>query len=190
MTFKSLHETPQIGLLYFFFNHANRRQTAEDVIRFLLRQLVNQFRTVPQRIELEYKKYENDPHKLMPTQGKWVKLFIDCLEEFVRLFFSRVFILLDAYDEFYHEESEMKERADLLSYMQQISSIKDVRLFITSRIQYRGLLAQEFSAPVAEIEVHVSDVDKYVVEQMQPRPLTPALKDKIKSTILNAYRGW
>jgi hypothetical protein len=185
----SLHDTPQIGVLYFFFTHANRRQTAEDVLRVLLKQLLIQLRTIPTSLEGEYRKYEKDPTSSI-RRNKYAQLFLDCAGEFVRLYSSRVFLLLDAYDEFNHDENERKERADLLSHMESFCSQGNIRLFITSRKQYRQELDDKFDAKVVEIEVDASDVDMYVTNRMEHELIAHGMKDAIKTAILKGYQGW
>lgn len=187
MIFNSLRKSPQIGILYFFFNHANRAQKSEDVIRVLLRQMVGQLEKIPDAINAEYFKYKTDPHKTMPSGDSYTKLLTACIDDFFKAYFNPVFILVDAYDEFKNAENERKERKVLLSCLRQLCLTDKTRILITTRPQYREELRIALPGQqIIDIEANPADVEKYLNQRIKHEPLSNELKDAIKATITEA----
>ena len=186
MIFNKLLDTPQIGILYFFFKVANRDQKANDVLRILLRQILEQLREPPAEVYAQYNKCQNSLHKSALTRRVYTTLFICCVEEFFNRYSNGVFILLDAYDEFKPEKEEERQREELLSSLREISSTGSTRLLITTRPQYGNVLQNKFKeVEVVEITTDHEDVEIYLNREMEHIPLNSFLKNDIKNAILS-----
>jgi NACHT domain len=184
--FHRLRENPRVGISYFFFNHSNREQTAEDVIRVLLRQVTAQLQTIPPEVLADYSKFQKDPHRLPPSRETFANLLKSCLDAFP----GSCFILLDAYDEFRNAKCEDREREGLRSFLAEISQMKRIRILITTRPHWRAELENVFAeAQVAEIRGDLKDVTRYLDSELQPRRhLNEGTKNLIRTKILEANR--
>jgi hypothetical protein len=183
--FHRLRENPSLGISYFVFNHFIRDQTAEDVIRFLLRQIVAQLPTVPANVCAEYSRFKQDPHKVMPKRDKFAALFKSSLDESAESFSCPSCILLDAYDEFRNDRHEEREREVLRSWLSDIARTSKAKILIMTRPHYSEELERNFAdAQVAEFKGDIMDVKRYLDNELQPRKLNDGTKDLIKTTIL------
>jgi len=191
MIFNRLRENPKLGISYFFFNHSNREETAENVIRVLLRQSVAQLPRIPGDVSAEYSRFINDPHRVMPSRKTLATLLISSLKEFSS---SPRFILLDAYDEFRNTSDEERQRTELCSLLSAICRSGLARILITTRPQCRQELKDALiGSQIAVVKGDSDDVEKYLDDQIMPlKRLNDELKANIKKTILDANRkeGW
>ena len=182
-----MREDPKLGIAYFFFNHSKRDETAENVIRVLLRQTVAQLRRIPGDVSAQYSRFVNDPHKVMPSLDTFASLLKSSLKEYSS---SPNFILIDAYDEFRNTGDEEGERNELCSTLSAISRSGSSRFLITTRPQCRQELQNTFAeSPIEVIKGDLADVEKYLDDQKQLNRLkNDELKANIKKTILDANR--
>ena len=191
MIFNRLRENPKLGISYFFFNHSNREETAENVIRVLLRQSVAQLRRIPEDVSTGYFRFINDPHRMMPSRNTFANLLKTSLKEFSS---SPSFILLDAYDEFRNSSDEEGQRTELCSSLCAIYRSGSTRILITTRPQCRQELKDTYSeSQIAVVKGDSADIEKYLDDRIQPlKRLNDELKANIKKTILDANReeGW
>jgi NACHT domain len=180
--------------LYFLFNHSNREQKAEDVIRILLKQLVKQLPIIPIDVENEYNRYQKDPHNVMPSQEKFQSLLNSSIQDYFARTSNRAFILIDAYDEFRNcPEEEESERTYLRSCLQQLCAADMARVFITTRPQHRDTMQETFpGAQMVEIHGDLKDIEKYLENRLQHFKAQPAMKERIKSAIMdeNQTEAW
>jgi len=185
--FNRLRENPTLGISYFFFDDSNRDETAENVIRALLRQILAQLRRIPRDVSAEYSRFKNDPDRMIRSRYTFASLLKSSLEE---LSSSPSFILLDAYDEFRNKDDEERQRAQLCSTLSAICRSTSAKILITTRPQCRHELKDVFSSSeIAVIKGDLIDVEKYLGDQIQlHKYLHDDLKANIKKTILDANR--
>ena len=187
--FHRLRQNPRLGTSYFFFNHSNRDQTAENVIRFLLRHAVAQLPTIPADVHAEYSRFKTDPHKIMANGKRFAGLLKSSLEEFANFSASPSFVLLDAYDEFCNSKSEDRERADLLFCLSEIFRTNKVKILISTRPHWCMELANTFKGcQVAEVKGDLKDVKQYLEHELEFRNLSDGTKDLIKTAIVEANK--
>lgn len=187
-------QTPQLGIIYFFFNHAEHEQTAENVIRVLLRRLLDQLGRIPDEVQKEYSRYQSDPHNQMPDQTTYGRLLKRSVADFSRLNGNRVFILMDAYDEFLSGKEEKVERAteERTALRECLSSLlietDYAKLLITTRPQYLKELQDTFpKSNIANIHGDEKDMRTYISSRLKRFPgLTDALKKCIMDKLLQA----
>ena len=183
--FHRLRGNPQLGLSYFVFNHSDRQQSAENVIRFLLRQIVAQLRSLPADVSAEYSKFKMDPHHIMPNKDKFQSLFKSSLQQLCTSRSSPSCILLDAYDEFRNDNGEERERAELQSFLSEISHAGTAKILITTRPHCSKELECAFDEPqIVEFRGELRDVEQYLDLQLQFSTLKPAIKDLIRKAML------
>ena len=68
--FHRLRLSPKVCLLCYFFNFSSQEQTAEDVIRILLKQALLQLPKIPSDVQAEYARYKRDPHNALQSREK------------------------------------------------------------------------------------------------------------------------
>ena len=196
--FNRLLKTPELGILYFFFNHSDREQTAENVIRVLLRQLLDQLGKIPNDVRNEYSRYKNDPHKIMPDRDKYANMLKGSIEEFFKAKQNRIFILVDAYDELLSSKEERlekvaAERVAVRSCLAKLTETENAKVLITTRSQHREELKQSFvESNIVHIHGDLKDMTIYLENRMEPLNLQDAMKVEIIETLLkkNEEEKW
>ena len=188
LIFHRLRQDPKLCVAYFFFNHSTRDETAETVIRALLRQVVAQSPKVPVDVTTEYSRYVNDPHKVPTSRAKLASLLKLSLEQFPS---SPRFILIDAYDEFRNTSEQGLQTGQLCSDLSEVCGKDLAKILITTRPQCRHELKDTFSdSQIAAVKGDLIDVEKYLDGQIQPlKYLHNDLKSNIKKTILDTNQG-
>lgn len=162
---------------------------AENVIRCLLKQVIAQLPIVPADVISAFSKFNNDPHKLLSSTDEVSILLKSSLDKFFQFHSSPCFILLDAYDEFRNDADEDSERAKLCSYLSEISSTNNAKIFITTRLHCRMELESSFpDAQVAELKGDLKDMRQYLDRKLQFLRLNGVTKNLIKTTILEANK--
>jgi hypothetical protein len=191
--FHRLRQNPRLRISYFVFNHSNKGETAENVIRFLLKAAVAQLPKVPDDVYNDYRAYERDPHKLPLETPRLESLLKSSLNELFNVTSSPSCILLDAYDEFsnVNVNAEKRERAELRNCLSEISRSQTTKIFITTRPHCISELQGDFIGPqVAEYKGDLVDVEHYLdVELLVRKDLTPNLKASIRITILETSKN-
>lgn len=168
--------------MFFYFDYNNpSSQTAEDVIRALLKQLVYQLDTIPGDVLRAYK--ESTKMGGQPKTKAFIELFLTC----TRLF-SKVYIFLDAYDECLE-----RERSLLAPFLQQLDAAETIFTYVTSREHLRGYLKEILSKAVdLEIRATPQDVKEYLAQKLaENRSLRNKsnLKKKIVEKITSSAEG-
>jgi NACHT domain len=170
----------------YFLNHANKEQTAKDIMRVYLRQILQQLDDFPDDVLAEYNKYKKSPVKSMPGASVYPRLLVSCVTRFFELYSNPVFILLDAYDELRNSQVE-KERADLLNALSLVLKTKKAKLIVTTRPQHREELGRNFpDTTTLEIKANLADIDNFLDQRMSHLPLNPLLKSNVKAAIIEA----
>jgi NACHT domain len=193
--FHRLRQNPTLHISYFVFNHATKNETAENVIRFLLKQALAQLPRCPDNVYDEYRRYKKDPHKVALDQSKLETLFKSSFNELSKAASSQICILLDAYDEFRHIDGdegegsanrEERERADLRNCLSEVSRLNSAKIFITTRPHCFSELESSFAdAQMVEYKGSRTDVERYLDDELSNvHKLAPTIKNLIRSTIL------
>jgi hypothetical protein len=155
---------------------------------------VRQFPQIPRVVENEYDGYKRDPHDLMPSQERFQILLKTLIQQYFDLSASRVFILIDAYDEFINTpKDEQHERACLLSFLKNLCSTGQTRVLVTTRPQYYGTIQAAFSdVGTAIIRGESIDIERYLEDRLDRINAAPSMKEKIKSAIMegNKTENW
>ncbi|GAA91491.1 ankyrin repeat-containing protein [Aspergillus luchuensis IFO 4308] len=152
------------GLAYIYCNfRCHHEQSVDDILASLIKQLCQRMSSLPEDIKTLYAQ-----HKKRQTRPK-----LDELSESLSVLlghFSRIFIVVDALDE-YSSRGEALRR--LLSELFRLQSNSTVSIFATSRhspwIQsaFEGCLQQEVSAATEDVEAylrgHMSDLSRAVL---------------------------
>lgn len=168
--------------MFFYFDYSNlSSQTAVDVIRALLKQLVYQLDTIPGDVLRAYK--ESTKMGGQPKTKAFIELFLTCSR-----LFSKVYIFLDAYDECLE-----RERSLLALFLQQLNAAQTIFTYVTSREHLRGYLKEIFSKAVdLEIRAAPQDVKEYLAQKLaENRSLRNKsdLKKKIVEKISSSAEG-
>ena len=157
------------------------------MVTSLLKQLVYQFMKIPSSLQSAYDKWDNNQRKRRPEENEFANIFTECTKEFSTVYRSPVFVLLDAYDECLEVE-----RVKLISHLKNFYK-SGVRLYITTRTQFRGELQNSFAgAKILEIKANEIDVEIYLRDQLSTRKknLEPKLKEMIIKTIKAGHQQW
>jgi hypothetical protein len=169
--------TSKTAVLFFYFDYTDpSARTAEAAISALLKQLVYQLGSLPKQLESIYDKSLMEGPTSKPQIDTFAELFIAFSAQF-----SKVFILIDAYDECLKEDRPL-----LNSWLQRFSESR-IRLFMTTRPHPRGLdlLAEKLQAVVSlEIKAKDDDVKRYVVEVLEKDPRAEDLHHDLKKKIV------
>jgi hypothetical protein len=186
--------SPEIAAAYFYFDHSIKDQTAENVIRSLLVQLVRRSPKTPEDVLNEYKKRNDRTLKM----EDYARLVIQCTKEFSKLFGSgRVFLLLDAYDEFLydpalHDQGNSlpalhDQRKKFIACLQEFSQA-GAKVLTTTRSQYRSEIAETLQTPnILEIIPEPADVERFLRIQLQRDKFSEDLKKEIQKALLTEY---
>jgi hypothetical protein len=184
--------TPRLGIIYFFFNHLDREQTAENVTRVLLRQLLQQLETIPKDIMSERSRYQKDTHRRMPDQAKYEDLLECSIDEFFEANQNRVFILVDAYDELLgrkevKREVASRERATVRTCLSKLTRSGHAKVLITTRLHFCPELQATFpTSKVAEVRGDLKDMTAFLNDRMQFLNLQESLKTEVINKLVTA----
>jgi len=155
---------------------------ATHAIRVMLRQLLEQLETIPEKVCTVYSR-DNKPG-VQTGPATYKDLLTSCISEFSKLHSSRVFVVVDAYDEFENEENERKERGEFRSVLTEIEKIGNSSIFITTRAECSRDLEETFSKPImVNMEVDIEDIEGYLNSQLEYQDLPPECQEKFKTII-------
>lgn len=114
----------KIAVVAFYFDCTNAtRRSARSVALGLLKQILYQSDTIPRQVEECYDQNEMLGSQAKPDMKQLLSLFIRCAESF-----SRVFVILDAFDEALETERHL-----VSDYLQSLAAIDRMRILIFSR---------------------------------------------------------
>jgi hypothetical protein len=168
--------TLKTAVLFFYFDYNDpSARTADAVVSALLKQLVYQLDSLPKQLESSYDQCLNNGLS---------KPEMDTLTDMLVAFssqFSKIFIVIDAYDECLEEERE------LLNPCLQRFSQSGINLFLTARPHPWSLdsLAERLPAvEFLEIKAEDDDVKIYVMEVLERNPQAKGLHRDLKKKIV------
>jgi hypothetical protein len=190
--YNRLLQTPQSGIIYFFFHHYDRPQTAESMIRALLRQILEKLDNIPEKVSSEYSQRKQGPSKNSPDLETYWSLLAYSIEEFFKMNKSRVFILVDAFDELLGPQKQqgraVRERAAVASSLFDIlKRTSCVKFLITTRQHHCQELQDMFpEAGIMEKWGSRDDMETFIKSQVEPFKFQTPLQDEIMGMLLQA----
>jgi len=175
---------PGVAIAYTYCNYQlQQTQRPEDLLSSLLKQLVQEQPAL--RIDVKDLCERHMTKGTRPSFDEIVKVFRSTVQ-----LYSRVFIIIDALDE-YHVSSEGQNR--LLSELFNLQVIAQVNLFATSRF-ISEITSQFEGCIVKEIRGQDDDVLSYVngrIPQLLRSQISkhPHVQDEIREAIVKAVHG-
>lgn len=192
----------RVGVVFYYFDYKKEGQTALDVVRCLLKQLVCHLVGLPSRdhaddesmksneeiekcyeyIKVAYYSWKNSSGS--PKLEDFLKLFIASTKPF-----SSVFIVLDAYD-----ESLEHERSGLIKELSRFSE-SGLRQLITTRPHLLDDKVKKAlnvaDVDIVEIQAQRDDVEKYLTKELDKNvdDVDPELRDTIVRKITSSVQG-
>ncbi|PYH66772.1 uncharacterized protein BO88DRAFT_392289 [Aspergillus vadensis CBS 113365] len=172
-----------VGLAYIYCNfRRHHEQSVDNILASLIKQLCQRMSSLPGDIKTLYAQ-----HKKLQTRPELDELF-ESLSVLLG-HFSRIFIVVDALDEYSSRDEALRR---LLSELFRLQSNSTVSIFATSRhspvIQsaFDGCLQQEISAAAEDVEAylrdHMSDLSRVVLGNNK-------LQDEIVEAIIKTVDG-
>ena len=174
-----------VGCLYCDYR-GQKEQTAEVMIGSLLRQFVIGLAEIPEAVTQAFRTAKPHLGGRAPALEKIVGLFPAVLERF-----QRVFICVDALDEFVVEY-----RAQFLRSLRQVlDRSPNTRLFLTARPHIRLELESNIPLDLSIITIQppFSDIESYLATKLDtdpyPRAMDGGLRSEIMTTIPKESSG-
>lgn len=187
--FKKFQEDSSIGIAYLYGNTRKDRyeQDPAGLLLIILKQLVQQKQApVPTSVKKLYAY-----HKVKRTRPT-VKDFKKALQSVISSF-ARVYIVIDALDEYRLPEGDRKLFIEWLFELQRPN--KDIRIFVSSRSIPRIKEAFAGNGKIKSLEIRASehDIQLYLDARIAKLPLSawnrPDLEDEVKRTIIGEAKG-
>jgi hypothetical protein len=170
----SVGAAQRLGVVYVYLDYNDQaHQTAADVMKSLLKQLVYQRRSLPTKLESAY-----DQRKSLDMNAV-LDMFLESAEHF-----SNVFVVLDALD-----ECNKHEREVLMPYLQRFLQSR-IRIFLTARPEVYCQLSSNKQRNL-EISAQEHDIKNFLVERLKQTEstLTDQFKASIIRTVLSRAKG-
>lgn len=140
--------------------------------------MVHQLDCIPQEVVKAYKSATEKGRQ--PNRKSFIELFAACARKF-----SKVFILIDAYDECLDKERDL-----LTAFFQHLDTGVNLFTYITTRVHLRDDLKKHFPGAIElEIRAMDDDVTKYLTERLAEKRLNADLKKSIVTTIGSRAEG-
>lgn len=172
-----------VGIAYIYCNFQQRNvQTAEDLLRSLLKQLAQGLPSLAECVKQLYRRH--GPKQMPPAFDDFSKAL-----QSVTALYSRVFIVIDALDEC---QADGGCRSTFLSEIFNLQSKTRANLFATSR--YIPDIEEKFIGCLKhEIIASDDDVRRYVDNHMSQLPKfilrLPELQENIRTKVTSAVQG-
>ncbi|KAK2744436.1 hypothetical protein FQN55_006763 [Onygenales sp. PD_40] len=178
---ENLEHSGDIGIAYAYCNF-QQRYNDTDLLASLIKQLIQGQRSLPDNVQSLHRTHQRT--QTGPSFGEMSTVF-----QSVAALYSRVFIFIDALDEY---QVSATSREKFLEVMFDLQDKHGANLFVTSR--FVPDITEAFSASTwLPIEANNQDVEAYVEGHMQGVPSHPCssepLLDELKTAILDAARG-
>jgi Cdc6-like AAA superfamily ATPase len=174
-----------VGIAYIYCSYQpQQEQRAEDLLLSLLGQLAWERPSVPPDVKCLY-----DHHRTKRSHPSFDEI-VRALQSTIQLY-SRVFIIIDALDEYYVSNNERQKR--LLSAVFGLQDKAQLSLFATSRFiseitsQFRGCIYKE-------IRAHDDDILSYVnrrIPQLLKSQISkyPQVQEAVRGDVVKAVDG-
>lgn len=174
---------PSVGIAYVYCNFRQTdKQNAENLLGAIVRQLALGLPLLPDVVTSLYNNHKADGTFMRPSFNEISKVLSE-----VVVIYSRVFIVIDALDEF-----ETSNRARFLADVLDLQDIAGVNLFVTSR-DIQDIRERFQQSIILEIRASNEDVRKYletrIAEEGSYVLRLPALQAEIISEIVKRVEG-
>jgi len=180
--YNKLSEKPRHTILTYFFDHLIREQEANEVLKVLLKQLLQQFELLSPALLDECLNEKNKGSKV--GGDTLLKLWKMAVSEFYKNSANPIFILVDAYDEFLNKVNKQQaERRRFRGYIKAINETGRAAILITTRDHLEDELRDSFESRVIKMQADGDDIDKFLDKKVDPMDLIPDNKAYIKKKI-------
>jgi Cdc6-like AAA superfamily ATPase len=167
-----------IGIAYIYCDYRRQEQKPIDLLKSLLKQLVQKQPSMPESIKSLYERHKDV--RTTPSLDEILKVLYSVVANY-----SRVFIIIDALD-------ECQNRRRLLSEIFSLQVETEVNFFATSRF-IPEIMAEFQGSMMLEIRATDEDVRRYLDSRMLQLPpyifRSHALQEEVKTTIVKAVDG-
>jgi Cdc6-like AAA superfamily ATPase len=182
---KSFENDAGVGIAYIYCSYqSQQKQEPEDLLMSLLKQLTQRRPSVPENVKSLYKHHKDKQTR--PSFNEIAKTLHSTIQ-----LYSRVFIIIDALDEYHVLNNEELNR--LLSEVFSLQDQTEINLFATSRSiseitsQFDGCICKEIRAQDDDILRYVNGrIPKLLRSHISKHP---QVQDTIRSDILRAVDG-
>jgi len=176
------------GIAYLYCSYQPlQEQKPEDLLASLLKQLAQEQPAVPADIKNLYERHRTKGSR--PLFDEIARVLHSTI-----LSYSRVFIVIDALDEYHALSNEGQKR--LLSEVFRLQDQAQVNLFATSRFvsdiasQFEGKMSKEIRAQDNDILSYVNGrIPQLLLSRISKYQEYPHLQDTIRSCIVKAVDG-
>lgn len=177
---------PSFGIAYIFFSFRycdDPRQSPENVLASMIRQLIRRLPLLPSTVQLLYERHRRTGSR--PSFNDLSKVFEDVVQKALK----QVFIVIDALD-----EGKAMTMFRILSQINKTQESGNLNLFSTSR-SVPAIEARFQGRPFQEIRATKEDVIRYLKARLEDCEedcaLTrrPALQDKAVLVIADSVKG-
>jgi hypothetical protein len=176
-------KNPAIGIAYFYFSYdSTSEQTSGAVTGCLIRQLLELMPDIPAELQILSESHEK--HKTRPS----LKDLHISLKTAIRMY-SKVFIVLDALDE-YHAGDSARSYC-FLDELLKLQKLARFKIFATTRINSE-IISQFEPCLRSEIRAHREDIRTYIhtrMTELRKIKNQPDLQSKVHETILRSTDG-
>jgi hypothetical protein len=177
-----------IGIAYIYCNYQpQQEQKPEDLLSSLLKQLAQEQPALPADVKDLYERHSSKRSR--PSLNEIVKALHSTV-----LLYSRIFIIVDALDEYHVSNSEGQKK--LLSDIFNLQYQAQVNLFATSRFiseiisQFEGCLSKEIRAQDDDILKYINGrMPQLLRSKISKCPEYTGLQNTIRSDIVKAADG-
>ncbi|PQE07749.1 Ankyrin repeat protein [Rutstroemia sp. NJR-2017a BVV2] len=171
------------GIAHIYCDYGKKKdQTVNAFLASLLRQLCKGCTNVPDSVRTLYQRHQKNETR--PTLDE----LSNCLQSVVALY-SRVFIIVDALDEF---QDMNNDRSKFISVILKLQTQCKVNLFATSR-DLPEITSMFDGSLTMEIRAQDEDIPRYIDGQISRLPKfvskQPDLKTEVKDKIVEAVQG-
>ena len=166
------------AVLFVYFDYQDRfNQTAIQVLRILLRQIIAQLDAIPSSI---IDLYEECTSRDTPLDlSNVLEQFTSCCRHF-----DSVYVLFDAFD-----ECDDNQQEQIRSLIEELLLQPSLRVMLTSRPYLRALQKLSETALVIPISAQEPDVREFLVSRLDGALLPQAFKNEIVDTVAQGAEG-
>lgn len=171
----------RIGIAYVYFDYRDQeRQTVENVLGSILKQLLSFLPELPEDVSELYEEQVAQPKALSSTNA--LKLLRTACAQF-----SKVYVCLDALD----------EAGNLRGFLEQLyKGPRSMQIFMTGRQHVQGIVQEYFKEDChIFIEAHENDIRLFIEHEVgrankdEPDAMDPELKEDILSKVIESANG-
>lgn len=158
------------GVAYLYCNYGRQNEEGLDnLLASLLAQLVLEQVIIPKNIRAWY----DNPRQTRPPLDKISEELCSVITNY-----SRVFIVVDALDEYRNEDI----RQALLAEIFKLQGLSDTRLMVT----FRPNIKPEFTGSMATLEIRAyeEDVERYLKRRIYQLPMVVRTNDELQHAIM------